>query len=677
MTIERKTNHLVKEKSPYLLQHIYNPVEWYPWGEEAFNKAKEHEKPVFLSIGYSTCHWCHVMAHESFEDKEVADILNEDYICIKVDREERPDIDSIYMNFCQAFTGSGGWPLTIIMTPEGEPFFAGTYIPKNKKYGMEGLIDILNKTSWMWKEDKRKLIEYSKEVCAKLEKHMTIEANVEINNKIIDDTIKDFKRSYDKKYGGFRRAPKFPTPHNLLFLMRAYKVKEDKEILNIVTNTLDAMYKGGIFDHIGDGFSRYSVDEKWLVPHFEKMLYDNALLAFSYGEAYSITKDPIYKIVLERIFNYISRELTSEEGGFFCGEDADSEGVEGKYYLWNKEEVIDILGEEKGDLFCRLYDITTEGNFQGQNITNLINKDIREGEINQETINNLREKLFIYRNSRIHPHKDDKVLTSWNGLMIGAMAFGGKILNNSRYIELAERAVEFIVNNLIDEQGRLYSRYREGHVANKGFLEDYAFFVWGLIELYGATYKAEYLHKAIELNNDMIKYFWDKDKGGFYLYGNDGEELIMRPKEVYDGATPSGNSVAIYNILRISELTSNIDLIEYVEKSFKIFGEKITEMPSAHSMMVMNYLYHLTPKAEVVIRGDFNEAKDTLQWLSEDYNPFISVILNDKNGIEKLNPLLQEQEKIGDKPTIYICKNFSCLKPIENNISEIKKILFN
>lgn len=536
------------------------------------------------------------MAHESFEDSEVADILNSNFISIKVDREERPDVDSIYMSFCQAFRGSGGWPLTIIMTPDAKPFFADTYMPKKRKYNMTGLVELLTEIVEQWNTDRGRLLRYSEMALSEVGKHMDISAGKGIAPDIIERTIEELKDNYERDYGGFNRAPKFPTPHNLLFLMRAWKATGDDQLLKMVEHTLDCMYKGGIFDHVGFGFSRYSTDEKWLVPHFEKMLYDNALLAMAYAEAYSLTKRDLYRHVADKIFLYVERELTSEEGGFYCGEDADSEGVEGKYYVWTPQEIIKILGEDNGKLFCNRYGITETGNFEGKNIPNLIGKEIELSSDMEGRMSMFRALMFAERSLRIHPHKDDKMLASWNGLMIAAMAYGGRILNNSQYVSQAQKAARFILDNMTDEQGSLYCRYREGHVANKGFLEDHAFFIWGLIELYETTCNNEYLEQAVKLNQHVIRNFWDNEKGGFYMYGEDAEQLLLRPKETYDGAMPSGNSIAVFNILRLAELTSDRELLHYAEKCFDLFGELVGQAPLGYTMFLLAYLHYSDEK---------------------------------------------------------------------------------
>lgn len=663
-------NRLINEKSPYLLQHAHNPVDWYPWGDEAFLKAIKEDKPIFLSIGYSTCHWCHVMERESFEDEDVAKVLNDNFVSIKVDREERPDIDSVYMDVCQALTGSGGWPMTIIMTPNKKPFFAGTYIPKNSRYGMMGLIDLLNTVSKIWKKDKEKLLRSSEEIVREIRTNYDKGEKGEIDEEDIHKTFSHFSSAFDSIYGGFGNAPKFPTPHSLYFLLRYYKMNDSKAALDMVTKTLDSMYKGGIFDHIGFGFSRYSTDKKWLVPHFEKMLYDNALLAVAYAEAFLATGEKLYKEVCEKIFSYILRDMSSEDGGFYSAEDADSEGEEGKFYIWTYDEVINLLGKEDGELFCRCYDITPNGNFQNKNIPNLISQSIDEIENDKmlkDKLEDLRDRLFKCREKRIHPHKDDKILTSWNGLMIAALAICGKVFQNKTYIEKAEKACRFIFENLIKSDGRLQARFREGEAAHLAYLDDYSFLIWGLIELYEATFKADYLKKAISLNEDMYKYFWDKENGGFYLYGEDSEELIWRPKEIYDGALPSGNSVAALNMLRLGRLTGNLDLEERAVEIFKTFGKKVKDMPTAYAYFMCAFMYYVAGGKEVVVSGHKNnkEVESLINKINTSYDPFTVVILNDGDDtLKEIAPITADKGLVDGKPAVYICENFACQKPI-------------
>jgi uncharacterized protein len=588
MTTNNKIpNRLINEKSPYLLQHAYNPVDWYPWGEEAFAKAKQEDKPIFLSIGYSTCHWCHVMERESFEDEEVAEVLNKNFISIKVDREERPDIDHIYMEVCQSMTGHGGWPMTIIMTPEQKPFFAGTYFPKNNYRGMEGLMGLLDKVKNAWENNRNGILEYGDEL---VEAMNEVQKNrvVELDEQVMDKAYSQFQAQFDKVYGGFGSSPKFPKPHNLYFLLKYWKKTKEDLALQMVEKTLDSMYIGGIYDHIGFGFSRYSTDRKWLVPHFEKMLYDNALLTVAYLETYEVTKNKRYADIAEQILTYILRDMTSPEGAFYCAEDADSEGVEGKFYVWSVEEVNEVLGEEDGKRFSAHFDITMEGNFEGKCIPNLI-KTSSEKE-DEQFISNCREKLFKHRDKRVHPYKDDKILTSWNGLMIAAMAMGGRVLDKKEYTEAAEKAVGFIYNKLVREDGRLLARYREGEAAFSAYVDDYAFLTWGLIELYKATSNSKHIDKAVGLTEDLLEYFWDEKNGGLYIYGSDAEKLIIRPKDIYDGATPSGNSVSVVNLLRIGEITNNNVFKDKAEEILKAFSINIKDVPMAHTFSLIGLM---------------------------------------------------------------------------------------
>jgi len=580
-------NKLIHEKSPYLLQHAYNPVQWYPWGDEAFEKARKEDKPVFLSIGYSTCHWCHVMAEESFEDEEVAELLNKYFIPIKVDREERPDIDEVYMTFAQALTGSGGWPLNVFTTPDGKPFYTGTYFPKKSSYRYTGLIEILNKMDDLWRESKDELIEESNRILNAIENSYLTYSKGKVGKTELEEAIEELKNTFDRIYGGFGRSPKFPIPQNI-FLLLDYGVRNnDNESIYIAKVTLDSMYKGGIFDHVGFGFCRYSVDEKWLVPHFEKMLYDNALLGIAYSKTYGITRELMYKEIAEKIYEFVFRDMTSENGGFYSALDADSEGVEGKFYVWDYNEIIDVLGEKDGEFISSFYDITKLGNFEGKNIPNLIGKDlyfIDEGTF--ERVEGIRQKLFNYREKRVHPHRDEKILTSWNGLMIASLAYSGRLLKKEEYINRAEKACNFILKNLSRKDGRLLSTYSKGEGYNLGLLPDYTFFTWGLIELYESTKNESYLEKALELNGDMLELFWDDKNGGLFLSGGDGEKLVIRPKSIYDGAIPSGNSIAALNMMKLFKITGNKSLKDRAEEILYVFGEEISKNPLSYAYIL-------------------------------------------------------------------------------------------
>ena len=673
MQQENKSNRLINEKSPYLIQHAYNPINWYPWGEEAFEDAKKEDKPIFLSIGYSTCHWCHVMAHESFEDENVAAILNKFFISIKLDREERPDVDSVYMTVCQALTGSGGWPLTIIMTPNQKPFFAGTYFPKTSRYGMPGLIEILESVATQWKNSKEKLINSSDNILKELGKFFVSESNdTKLSEKNLKNGYNQLLKSFDIKYGGFSPAPKFPTPHKLMFLLRYYKMYDETNALEMVETTLGSMYRGGLFDHIGYGFSRYSTDDKYLVPHFEKMLYDNALLVIAYLEAYEITKNPLYKDISIKSLEYVLRELTSNEGGFYCAQDADSEGEEGKYYVFTPDEIKIILGEEDGNYFNEYYDITDEGNFEGKSIPNLIkNSNYNKKD---EKIDVLAQNILDYRNERYSLHKDDKILTSWNGLMIAALSKAYKVLEDEKYLEYAKKAIDFIYNNLVDSKGRLFARYREKEAKHKAILDDYAFLTYGLIELYESSYETLYLKKAIDLTEAMIDLFFDEKNAGFFLYGKDSEKLIARPKELFDGAIPSGNSVAAYNLIRLARITGKSlfeeiskDVLDYIAGS--IISEEIN-----HSFFLIASSFALNKTKELICvikdESEKEKIKDTLSDMQA-FNLTV-IIKNEENSseLEELIPYTKDYTLKDNKATYYLCEGNSCFPPT-NNLNEI------
>ncbi|MCX7921982.1 MAG: thioredoxin domain-containing protein [Clostridia bacterium] len=676
MSEHKYNNKLLQEKSPYLLQHAHNPVDWYPWGPETFSRAAAEDKPIFLSIGYSTCHWCHVMERECFEDEEVAEVLNKYFISIKVDREERPDVDHIYMTVCQALTGHGGWPLTIFMTPEKKPFYAGTYFPKNRRMGMPGLMAVLDSVHKAWTSDKSELIHSGNRIASAITETFTDTLDEIPSEELIHEAFQDFKNDFDSVYGGFGDAPKFPTAHNLSFLLRYWYKTKSAPALDMVEKTLDSMHRGGIYDHIGFGFSRYSTDRKWLVPHFEKMLYDNALLAIAYLETFHATRKEKYAETARQIFTYVLRDMTSPEGGFYSAEDADSEGEEGKFYVWSLDEVKQVLGDPDGERFCQYYNITPEGNFEGFSIPNLIKNSIPDED--REFINSSREKLFDYREKRVHPYKDDKILTAWNGLMIAAMAIGSKILGDKQYRQAAERAVDFIFSKLVRNDGRLMARYRDGEAAYPGYVDDYAFLIWGLIELYEATYKPEYLQKALRLNDDLIRYFWDEDNGGLFIYGSDSEQLIMRPKEIYDGATPSGNSVSALNFLRLAHLTGKHELEEKASEMFKVFGNSFQRAPRGYAFSLTALMFAQSRAKDIVIVGnaDYNDTKEMLDIIRENFRPFTISLLysDDTNELRTIAPFVENYRSIEGKPTAYVCENFTCQSPITDT-GEFRDIL--
>ena len=669
MNEKAKPNRLIHEKSPYMLQHAHNPVDWYPWGEEAFEKAKRENKPVFVSIGYSTCHWCHVMERESFEDKEIAALLNERFVSIKVDREERPDIDSIYMNVCQVMTGQGGWPLNVFLTPEQVPFYAGTYFPKHSRYGLPGMKDVVLQLYDVYLNDPEKIAHTGERLSQALQSPQA-EDHEALTLVTIDAAVKQFKSMFDEQYGGFGAAPKFPTPHNLMFLLRYYHFSKDEKALQMVEKTLDGLWRGGIYDHVGFGFSRYSTDELYLIPHFEKMLYDNAMLLMAYTEAYQVTKDESYKETAEQIMTYVLRDMRHPDGGFYSAEDADSEGIEGKFYVWDYEDVLDILGEELGDLYCAVYDITPEGNFEGASIPNLIREPIdsfaAHNDLNADDVKRdleqARQKLFAVREERVHPHKDDKILTAWNGLMIAALAKAGRALNNQDAIEAAKDAIHFIEKQLIINN-RVMVRYREGEVKQEGFIDDYAYLAWGYLELYEATVHTTYLERAKNLAADMIDLFWDDEQGGFYFYGTDNEELLIRPKEYYDGALPSGNSVAALQLVRLARLTGDYKLEEKVEELFKVSGAEASHYPMGHTYMLMAYLTTQMKMKEAIVFGKDYQEDRFLAYLQQAFHPEVTYLAGtDASELLKVAPFTEDYRVIGNQ-TYYICENFVCHAP--------------
>lgn len=678
----RIPNKLAEEKSPYLLQHAYNPVNWYPWGEEAFTKSKQEDKPIFLSIGYSTCHWCHVMAHESFEDEEVADYMNRYFIAIKVDKEERPDVDSIYMSVCQKLNGNGGWPLTIFMLPNQKPFFAGTYFPKRSRNQMPGLMNLLEAVKEKWETSRKEILQSSESITNALkQENMQTNSPGNFTKELPKQVTRSLSNNFDKEYGGFGLAPKFPSPHNLMYLLRVAYYEQNHEALEMVEKTLDSMYQGGIFDHIGYGFSRYSTDQKWLVPHFEKMLYDNGLLIITYLEAYQITKKKHYKQIAEMTLEYVLRELTGEQGGFYCAQDADSEGVEGKYYVFTPEEIIGVLGQEDGKYFNEYYDITKQGNFEGESIPNRIHVQKEEPliesqqansavhNLENERITQLRKIIYEYRLHRTKLHKDDKILTSWNGIMIVAFAKAYQILQDDQYLIAAQRADQFLQDKLCKDD-RLFVHYRDGDSIGSGHIDDYAFYIWALISLYEATLELNYLGRAIKYTKVLIEQFFDAKRGGFYLYAEDAEALINRPKEVYDGAIPSGNSVAAYVLLKLADLTGDVELIQVADKQMEFIARSITDYPSGHCFAMMAVILKLYPTKELVcVVTNSREMKEVKKLLAKHFLPNVTILVKaaeDLDQLEEIAEFTKEYEMKGELSTFYLCENYVCLAPFHD-----------
>lgn len=638
------SNHLKNATSPYLLQHAENPVDWYPWCKQAFEKAKSEDKPIFLSIGYSTCHWCHVMAHESFEDKKTAEILNQYFVSIKIDREERPDIDSVYMSVCQAFTGSGGWPMSIFMTWDKKPFFAGTYFPPKSHYGMPGFPDLLDVIVSQWNNNRRKLLQSAEQIITHLKSAESGDKNID-DEELIKRAMQIFSESFDEINGGFSSAPKFPTPHNLLFLMLYAKHKQDSDALKMAEKTLLQMRKGGIFDHIGYGFSRYSTDKYFLAPHFEKMLYDNALLIIAYSAAYYLTNNEIYLDTAEKTTEYILREMTSADGGFYSAQDADSEGVEGKYYTFTLDEIINVLGEEKGKRFAESFDITSNGNFEGVNILNLLKSNDLESDFSEEI-----HKLYDYHKKRTNLHLDDKILLSWNSLMIAALSMFYRVSRNEKYLNAVVNAQKFIEENMCDGV-QLFTSWRDGKHSEKSFLDDYAFYIASLIELYNSTLDKVYLEKAERFCDEAVRQFEDCQRDGFYLCEASYTEIFMNPKETYDGAIPSGNSVMAYNFVRMFQLTENEKYRKLTEKQFEFLSVQAQDYPAGHSVFLLSKLLYENPPEHIVIavkhKSDFQEIQKELPFLAN-----VSVVLDSVDYPLK-----------NDKVTYYVCKNHTCSPP--------------
>ena len=684
-TKEKYVNRLAKESSPYLLQHKNNPVNWYPWGREAFDKAKELDLPIFLSIGYSTCHWCHVMEHESFEDEKVAQLLNENYISIKVDREELPEIDHVYMSVCQAMTGRGGWPLTIIMTPSKEPFFAGTYFSKTGRFGRPGMLELLPSISDAWKNKREELIASAEKVNSFL-----LQSNKKVIGETLDQTVLEnayaqFISKYDKINGGFGTKPKFPSAHNLIFLLRYHYMNKDKTSLMMVENTLQKMRLGGIFDHIGYGFHRYSTDKEWLVPHFEKMLYDQAMLTIAYTEAFQITGNKLYQNIAEEILAYVSRDMTDKRGGFYSAEDADSEGEEGLFYFWTLKELQKINSEDDLSFLKELYNLDSGGNFKdeatgqftGNNIFHL--NDSINDKSKSVRIKKINQTLFKIREQRIHPFKDDKILTDWNGLMIVAYAKAGIAFKNESFINAAEKSAQFIFKNLTDKNGRLIKRYRNGVSGIDAHLDDYAFIIWGLLELYEATFKASYLSEAIVLNNIMIEEFW-RDNGGFYLGSDKSEQLIVRALTGYDGAIPSGNSIAAYNLLKLTRLTGEVKFAEMAEQIFKVFSNEIKKTPTGYTSTLSAFMFEFSKPKEIVVVGSSSslETQSALNILKSKYIPNKVILFKDvEDKLQSLSSIAKwtsSHEMIDKKTTYYICEDFSCKLPTTDIEQALKLI---
>ena len=680
-----RPNRLAREKSPYLLQHAHNPVDWYPWGDEAFAAARGTDRPIFLSIGYSTCHWCHVMEKESFEDEAVARLLNETFIPVKVDREERPDIDGYYMTVCQLLSGTGGWPLTIIMDAERHPFFASTYLPKTSRFGRIGLLELIPQIDNMWKT-RRDQIQKSANDISQLVKQSTQQGkDGELTATVLHNAYEDITAQYDTKNGGFGGAPKFPTPHNLSFLMRYGKRTGQSNALSMVEHTLTAMRMGGIYDHVGYGFHRYSTDAHWRLPHFEKMLYDQALLALAYTEAFVLTRKPLYENTANEIIEYVLRDMTSPQGTFYSAEDADSEGEEGRFYLWTEDEITGVLDAEEFRIVKQVYNIQGTGNFQDesthrQNGLNLFyissspngrapTLGMPMNELNTIITVALR-KMFHQREERVHPHKDTKILCDWNGLMIAALARAGRRLEKNHHVQSARRAADSLLASMFDSNGRLYHRMVDGERAIRGFLDDYAFLIWGLIELYEASFDTKYLNAAIQLNEQTQDIFGDND-GGAYFFTDSASDVPLRKKEAYDGAIPSGNSVVMLNMLRLARLTGRVDLEKQANDIGQAFAQEIQNNPIGHSQMLIALGQAIFPSPEVVIVGPSREASTQALIQAINRTPVLDVHAvhkptDQESAITQIAPFTSDLQTMNDRATAYLCHDYKCEMPTQD-----------
>ena len=685
-------NRLIHEKSPYLLQHANNPVDWYPWGEEAFEKARREAKPIFLSIGYSTCHWCHVMERESFENEAIAEIMNRDFVCIKLDREERPDIDRVYMTYVQATTGSGGWPMSVWLTPELRPFVGGTYFPPENRYGRAGFPLLLERIADAWQKDRDRIEESSRNVLEQLQEHVGNGPGV-VDSGAVESAFMQLRRSFDTRLGGFGQAPKFPRPATYNFLLRYWARTKDREALEMVLATLQAMAKGGMNDQLGGGFHRYSVDEYWFVPHFEKMLYDQAQLAASYLEAFQITGDEQYATVVRRILDYVLRDMMYPEGGFYSAEDADSvidpahphEKGEGAFYIWSQAEIESVVGEPATSWFCYRYGVEPSGNvrndphaeFTGRNIlyeAHSVEQTAHHFEIDERelaaALNEACRKLLAARSSRIRPHLDDKILAGWNGLMISAFARAGTALGEPRYIEAARAAADFIARNMMRD-GVLYRRFRDGETAIPGMLDEYAGYIQGLIDLYEANFRTEDLVLAHQLARRMVELFEDPEGGGFFSAASGDTALVMRIKDDYDGAEPSGNSLAILDLLRLATISGNSSTRETADHALRAFARKMSEQPTGLPQMLVAYMWSTEKPVQVILAGD-RDAADTRAMAAAVERRFIPnrVIVMAGDAPAEAH----QMSAVEGRATAYLCENFACQLPV-NDLTRFEAML--
>ena len=713
---KKYTNHLINETSPYLLQHAHNPVDWYPWGEEAFAKAKAEDKPVIVSIGYSACHWCHVMEHESFEDEAAAALMNENFVSIKVDMEERPDVDQIYMTFVQLTTGRGGWPMNVFLTPDKLPFFGGTYFPPVNRYNMPSWQQILASIADAWCDKRDDLLNSANDILSEIKRVGKAEfAPSVVSEEILDTAFASFVRSFDAKNGGFGGAPKFPVAMSCEFLLRYWKRTGNENALEIVKHTASKMASGGIYDQLGGGFHRYAVDAIWLVPHFEKMLYDNAQLIQVYLHLFQITKDEFYKRVAVETLEYVKREMLDTTGGFYSTQDADSEGVEGKFFVWTPGKIIELLGEDDARIFNEYYDVTAEGNFEESNILNVKNRGAvlttpsaeaastppqtgGEQESSSDRIERSRRILFAEREKRIKPFRDEKVLTAWNGLMLAAFAEAAAVLRSEEYLEIAKRNADFLLENLFESNGEnhpvgetpppllkqegsqdatprgvLLRTWKDGRAKLNGYIEDHANLADGLIELYQVSGEVRYLLEAKRLADTMITEFWDEENGGFFFTSNDHEELIVRNKDFYDNATPAGNSVAADVLLKLAKLFGEEKYERFAATVLRLVAPQISRHPQGFGRALAAMEFYLAPVKEVVILGEkSNELEHEV--FGEFLPNKIVVLSTDAEAAGGSIPLLADKEMIDGKVTAYVCENFVCQRPV-TSVEELREQL--
>ncbi len=685
MSEHKHTNRLSKESSPYLLQHAHNPVDWYAWGEEAIAKARTEDKPILLSIGYSACHWCHVMERESFESEEIASLMNEMFVNIKVDREERPDIDQIYMNAVQLMQRQGGWPLTVFLTPELVPFYGGTYFPPEDRYNIPGFPRILQLVSNAYRTRKTEIDAGATEMLAELRRMSAVsESNEVITPAILDDGERALLRTFDSRNGGFGGAPKFPAPMSLEFLLRAYKRTANEQALAAAAFTCRKMAEGGLYDHLGGGFHRYSTDARWLVPHFEKMLYDNAQLSRLYVYLFQITGDEFYRRVAEETYDYVLREMTDESGGFYSTQDADSEGVEGKFFVWDKSEIIRLLGETDGALFCAYYNVTEEGNFEEKNILNITRTLESVAQQTDVSIEDLRERLargrrllFEEREKRVKPGRDEKVISAWNGLMLESIALAAAVFERDDYLQAAERNARFLLEQMTE--GRLLLHvFKDGKSKQTAFLDDYACVISGLIALYESTGTTLWLERATMLADVMIEEFWDEADGGFFYTGQSSERLIVRNKDFFDNATPSGNSVAADVLLKLSVLTGEEKYRRLVTTIFRLMRDTVVRYPSAFGRTLSALDFFLSTPKEIVIIGADEQLQSFVRAVWKHYLPNKVLVQSrsDDAATEHLLPLLQGRSAKDGRTTAYVCENYTCRQPV-TTVEELAEQMLN